>query len=217
MSVHSSSFGDLSSTTTSNEDLESNDDDEITLESPKSKMLIVAKSPQTQFHSHETQIMNMRETITCLQHQLDLATDRIAAFLLDKGESTVFLEGRVVGDVDSLTDSVNRKLREIQFKNSLETALRNVTAQASVMLAERRDMQAEVESTTAITLATEIRLSELMIASIKQKKEIISKIKAIQKLIIFEAGRRRWRCSKAETRNSGFASPPCSPRSNRPS
>ncbi len=186
VSVHSSSFGDLSSTTTSNEDLESNDDDEITLESPKSKMLIVAKSPQTQFHSHETQIMNMRETITCLQHQLDLATDRIAAFLLDKGESTVFLEGRVVGDVDSLTDSVNRKLREIQFKNSLETALRNVTAQASVMLAERRDMQAEVESTTAITLATEIRLSELMIASIKQKKEIISKIKAIQKLIIFE-------------------------------
>ena len=186
VSAHSSSFGDLSSTTTSNEDFESNDDDEIMLESPKPKMLIFARSPQIQFQSHEAQISNMRETITCLQHQLDLATDRIAAFLLDKGESTVYLEGRVANDVDSLTDSINRKLREVQFKNNLETALRNVTAQASVMLAERRDMQAEVECTTAITLATEIRLSELMISSIKQKKDIISKIKSIQKLIIFE-------------------------------
>ena len=77
---------DVSSTATS---IDSNDEDEVIglTGSAKSTMLVVAKSPQIQFQSNEAQNANMKETIKYLQHQLDIATDRIAAFVVEKGES----------------------------------------------------------------------------------------------------------------------------------
>lgn len=187
-SVLSSSFGDLSSTTTSNEDIDSNDGDYVIglLDSPKSRMLIVAKSPQTQYQNHEAKMANMRDTIKYLQHQLDLATDKIAALLLERGESAFLQEEKFASNLDSFTELVNRKLREVEFTKSLEAALRNVTAQTSVMLSERRDVQAELEGTTAIALATEIKMNEMLMSSMKQRKEIISTLKSIKNLIVFE-------------------------------
>ena len=182
-----SQFGDLSSATTTNEEFDSNDDDETRgdIELSNSKVLIVAKSPQTQFHNHEAQTANMRDTIKYLQHQLDIATDRIANFAFEKGEIPMGHRGRVLESDEALNDSIGRKIREVQFKNNLEVALRNVTAQAAVMLAERRDLHRELQCTKAVTLATENMMNEQVITSLNQKKNILQKLKAIKSIIVF--------------------------------
>lgn len=183
-----SQFGDLSSTTTTNEEFDSNDDDETRgdMELSNSKVLIVAKSPQNQFHNHEAQTANMKDTIKYLQHQLDIATDRIANFAFEKGEIPTGHRGRVLDSDEALNDSIGRKLREVQFKNNLEVALRNVTAQAAVMLTERRDLHRELQCTKAVTLATETMMNEQVITSLNQKKNILLKLKAIKSIIVFE-------------------------------
>lgn len=181
-------YGDLSSNTTTNEELDSNDDDEIhgDLEISSPNIIIMAKSPQTSFQNHEAQAVNMRDTIKHLQHQLDIATDRIACFALEKGQVPRGQNGKVVDVNDSLTESVNRKLRDVEFKKNLETSLRNVTAQAAVMLTERRDLHKELQATKAITLATEAMMDAQVTSSLNQKKHILLKLKAIQSIIVFE-------------------------------
>ena len=183
-----SHIGDLSSTSTTNEELDSNDEEETCgdLEISSSKVLIMAKSPQTQFHSHEAQTANMKDTIKYLQHQLDMATDKIASLMLDRGDHPIVQRRANADGTDDLNETVERKLREVQFKNNLETALRNVTAQAAVMLAERRDLHRELQHTKSITLATEARMDEQVASTLNQKKNILSKLKAIKSTIVFE-------------------------------
>jgi hypothetical protein len=181
-------YGDLSSNSTTNEELDSNDDDEVNedLEISSPKIIIMAKSPQTQFQNHEAQAANMRDTIKHLQHQLDTATDRIASFTLEKGQVPRGQNGKMIDGNDSLTESVNRKLRDAEYKKNLEASLRNVTAQAAVMLTERRDLHRELQTTKAITLATEAMMDAQVTSSLNQKKDILLKLKAIKSIIIFE-------------------------------
>lgn len=181
-------YGDLSSNTTTNEELDSNDDDEIRgdLEISSPKIIIMAKSPQTQFQNNEAQAASMRDTIKYLQHQLDVATDRIASFTLEKGQVPRGHNGKVIDGNDTLNETVNRKLRETEFKNNLEAALRNVTAQAAVMLTERRDLHKELQATKATTLATEAMMEAQVTSSLNQKRNILLKLRAIKSIIVFD-------------------------------
>ena len=179
----SSRSGDVSSTT-SNEDFDSYEEDDVI--GVMGSRVVSAKSPQVQFRNNEERTANMKETIKYLRHQLDVATDRIAAFVVEKGDLEI--KGTIPdgANPDAVNDAVNRKLRDVQFKSSLETALRNVTAQSLVMLAERRDIQADLENTKALTAFAEAKMENMLAASIVQRTEILSKLKAIQKLIVFE-------------------------------
>lgn len=180
-----------SSTSTSREDFDNdNDDDDVIglMTSSKSTTLVAAQSPQVQYQCHEAQSVSMKETIRYLQHRLDIATDRIAAFAIEKGDITLTQKGIPTGEteLDAVNDSVNRKLREVQFKNGMETALRNVTAQASVMLEERRDMQADLSAAKDFAVAAEKKLEDLVDITNRHKREILAKLKAMQKLIVFD-------------------------------